>query len=218
MKNKKKKKSREANYRDVDLTLIVKFSTNLVDYFQLTCSFRRYVLAVLKSQNNPFHMAKFEFCKRFTQSSVSFLWRNFNSKGVKVSYLFTCSWSSHNDGSTVKLDNSQQLSLFLQDSLYQIIEIAVPKQDQCLCLKLWFHFYVMLKHVWCNLLFPDYFLKPLWFYLCYGNSQTCREEQINVDLILTRFLSYVLLIPNRPRLFFIIFDWFILELKKISVL
>ena len=61
MKNKKKKKSREANYRDVDLTLIVKFSTNLVDYFQLTCSFRRYVLAVLKSQNNPFHMAKFEF-------------------------------------------------------------------------------------------------------------------------------------------------------------
>lgn len=90
-KKKKKKKSREANYRDVDLTLIVKFSTNLVDYFQLTCSFRRYVLAVLKSQNNPFHMAKFEFCKRFTQSSVSFLWRNFNSKGVKVSYLFTCS-------------------------------------------------------------------------------------------------------------------------------
>lgn len=126
-KIKKKKKSREANYRDVDLTLIVKFSTNLVDYFQLTCSFRRYVLAVLKSQNNPFHMAKFEFCKRFTQSSVSFLWRNFNSKGVKVSYLFTCSWSSHNDGSTVKLDNSQQLSLFLQDSLYEIIEIAVPK-------------------------------------------------------------------------------------------
>ena len=60
-KIKKKKKSREANYRDVDLTLIVKFSTNLVDYFQLTCSFRRYVLAVLKSQNNPFHMAKFEF-------------------------------------------------------------------------------------------------------------------------------------------------------------
>ena len=61
MKNKKKKKSRGANYRDVDLTLIVKFSTNLVDYFQLTCSFRRYVLAVLQSQNNPFHMAKFEF-------------------------------------------------------------------------------------------------------------------------------------------------------------
>ena len=60
-KKKKKKKSREANYRDVDLTLIVKFSTNLVDYFQLTCSFQRYVLAVLKSQNNPFHMAKFEF-------------------------------------------------------------------------------------------------------------------------------------------------------------
>lgn len=60
-KIKKKKKSREANYRDVDLTLIVKFSTNLVDYFQLTCSFQRYVLAVLKSQNNPFHMAKFEF-------------------------------------------------------------------------------------------------------------------------------------------------------------
>ena len=60
-KKKKKKKSREANYRDVDLTLIVKFSTNLVDYFQLTCSFQRYVLAVLKSQNNPFHTAKFEF-------------------------------------------------------------------------------------------------------------------------------------------------------------
>lgn len=60
MKNNKKKKSREANYRDV--TLIVKFSTNLVDYFQLTCSFQRYVLlAVLQSQNNPIHMAKFEF-------------------------------------------------------------------------------------------------------------------------------------------------------------
>lgn len=59
MKWKKKKKSREANYRDVDLTLIVKFSTNLVDYFQLTCLFQRYVLAVLQSQNNPIHMAKF---------------------------------------------------------------------------------------------------------------------------------------------------------------
>lgn len=55
---KKKEKSREANYRNVDLTLIVKFSTNLVDYFQWTCSFRRYILAVLQS---PFHMAKFEF-------------------------------------------------------------------------------------------------------------------------------------------------------------
>ena len=57
----KKKKSREANYLDVDLTLIVKFSTNLVDYFQLTCSFQRYVLAVLQSQNNLIHMAKFKF-------------------------------------------------------------------------------------------------------------------------------------------------------------
>ena len=61
MKKKKKKKSREANYLDVDLTLIVKFSTNLVDYFQLTCSFQRYVLAVLQSQNNLIHMAKFKF-------------------------------------------------------------------------------------------------------------------------------------------------------------